>query len=147
MKQTTLDRLTASLKQYETDLANVEATLSMKAKTLAEALQEQATSSYFFDSRKAELKQLTRMLETERDKVRGTRFKHYTETYSRQLSERAINNYIDFDDEYLAVSELVNHTLELYDKYAAVVEAFSRRGFALRDYTTALVNSLHEVVI
>lgn len=147
MNATQIQLIRDSLAPYEDDLKRVEQQLGMKAKTLAEALREQSDLPYFYDARKSELKQIIKRLELQKDKIRGRKYQHYVETYSRQLSERAINNYIDFDDDYIAVAELATYVGELHDKFAAVVDAFTRRGFALRDFTSALVNSLHEVVI
>jgi len=147
MKTYSRDTIRDILEVYERDFAGIADHLTMKGKTLADSLREQGEKPIWYDTRKAELKRMVKYLERDIAKIRGQKHKHYLETYSRQLTERAINNYIDFDPEYLDATDLMHYASELYDKYSAAGEAFSKRGFALRDFTSALVASLHEVIL
>lgn len=135
------------LHQYEEDLSDVEDRLRMVAVTLKDALRAQGELSYYYDTRKAELKRMVKVVDIEVAKVRATKYRYYTEQYSRQLTDRAISNYVDFDPDYTSWALLAAATSALYDKYSAASEAVTKRGFALRDLTSALVASIQDTVI
>ena len=79
--------------------------------------------------------------------VRGKLFRQYTESYSRELSDRAKEKYIDHDKEYTDVYSVLIEVEELYEKYVAVVDAIRNRGFALRNLTDLAVNQLTDYTL
>lgn len=121
--------------------------LKIKGKSLEVAQQEQCAWPIFYEVRKAELKILVKHFNAEVSRVRGNLSRRFNENYSRQLGERMINSYIDAEDEYLKMNQLLLEVDELYEQYGAVCDAFTKRGFALRDLTTAKVNQLHTLPI
>lgn len=130
--------------QYEVDLEAAEANLKISGKTLDVALREQATWPIYYSQRRAELKSLMKYLDTKVSAVRGTIARRYVENYSRTLGERVMNSYIDAEPEYIKAYQLYLEIAELYEKYDSVCEAYTIRGFALRDLTTARVNSIQD---
>lgn len=124
---------------YEDALQQAREVLPIENKTLERAHKEQCAWIGYFDERRAELKTLVKYLMANESKVRGQLVRRYTERSTRALGERAMNSYIDSEAEYLAAHELLLEVEELYEKYTAVVEAFNKRGFALRDITAARV--------
>jgi hypothetical protein len=129
---------------YEQAFANITQDLAVKGKMLEVALREQASNSYYYESRKAELKVLLKYMDSQVAKVRGTLIRRYKENYSRDLGERQLNNYVDAETDYLTVYELYLECEELYEKYSAACDAFTKRGFALRDITNARCDSVHD---
>ena len=141
------EHLPAILAEYDDDLANVEGHLQVKGKTLEQALKEQASWPFWYDDRRAEVKALLKFMESKVQAVRGKLARQYVENYSRQLNERTMNAYIDSEAEYLSISQLYLEIDELYEKYTAVIDAFTKRGFALRDMTALRIHSMENVML
>lgn len=120
--------------------------LSLKGKLLEEALKDQGAWPIHYAYQKSELDSLVKYIGMEVDRVRSEAFRRY-ESYSRQLSDRTTDKYIDSDPEFLQYQELYLEVKELYEKVSAVVDAFTTRGFALRDITAIRVNQLHTTVL
>jgi len=133
------------LAEYNAELDRVPERLAIRGKTLAVAQQEQTAWPYYYEARRAELKTLVKYFDGQMSKVRGSLTRRFNENYSMKLGERQINAYIDNEKEYLSMLELYLEVNEIYEKYTAVADAFTKRGFALRDLTEAKVNQLHDL--
>lgn len=132
---------------YDAELQLAAERLRIQGKTLEIAQREQCSWPVWYEVRRVELKTLVKHFTAEVARVRGTLTKRYNENYSRQLGDRMMNSYIDAEAAYLSMNSLLLEVEELYEHYSAVCEAFTRRGFALRDLTTARVNQLHQLPI
>lgn len=132
---------------YEDGLAEVQDNLRLTGKLHDKALQEQATWPIYYSERRAELKTLMKYLDAQVYAVRGRLTRKYNENYSKQLGERMMNSYIDAEEEYLRMHELYLEVAELHDKYDAVVDAFDKRGFALRDLTSARIAQIQNATL
>lgn len=135
------------IEAYQDDLASIPANLNLKGKTLKQANLEHPTWYAFYDERRVELSIFSSLLETEVERTRGRLLKKYTENYSRELPERAKERYIDSEQAYIDVFKVYLIFKELQDKYAATVEAFKARGFALKNLVELAVNDLNERII
>lgn len=138
-------KLPELLEKYENMLSDAEEHLKIEGKNLEKANIEQAAWQSYYDERKVELNTLLKFFEARVDSTRGRLFQKYTETYSHDLSDRAKDKYIDHEDAYLTNYELYLEVKEMHDKYAAVVEAFKSRGFALRNIVQLRVAALEDV--
>lgn len=132
------------LKDYHSDLASVEQDIKVSGKTLEAANKEQASLLYYYDSRRVEIETITKLLDAKVQAVRGTLYKSYTETYKRDLGERAKDKYIDQEPEYWKYLEIYLEVKELLDKYKSVVDTFINRGYSLNNITRARVASVHD---
>ena len=141
------DNLPTILMGYMDDLDEAPGRLSIKGKNLEEALKEQGAWPILYANIKSELGILCKYMETEIDSIRSKSFIKYTEKHSRDLSDRAKDKYIDSEPEYLSYNELFLEVKELHEKSCAVVDAFTTRGFALRDITQIRINQLHTTVL
>lgn len=139
--------LPALIAEYEAEIDAAPERLTLKGKTLAEALKEQCSWPMFYEVRKAEVKTLVKYIEAQVEKVRGQLGRRYKDNLSLDVGERMLNSFINSEAEYLKVNELRLEVEELYEKYSAMDKAFDKRGFALRDMTTAKVNQLHDLPI
>lgn len=142
-----LENLPDLIAQYEKDIVSISDNLAVKGKMLHAAQKDQAQWPFYYDERRAELKIVLKYIQLRVDKVRGELLVKYNENYSRALPERIMQQYIDKEDKYLAVAELHLEVEEIYLKYDAAVEAFNKRGFAMRDVTTALQHQVHDTVL
>ena len=141
------ENLPAILQRYEEDIDEAEGRIKIQGKTLAVANREQAGWASYYDTRKVELKALVKLFESRVSSVRGRLFRKYTENASRELSDRAKDKYIDHDEEYTNIYDMLLEVEEIYEKMAAIVEAFKTRGYALRNLTDLVVNQLTDYSI
>lgn len=139
--------LPALIAVYEDAFNEVEDHLRLSGKVLDRALYEQSTYPIYYSQRRAELKTIMKFLDAQVASVRGRLTRKYNENYNPKLGERMMNSYIDAEEEYLKINELYLEVSELYDKYDAAVDAFDKRGFALRDLTTARVHSIQNATL
>lgn len=137
------ENLPPMLVEFDEHLLLATERLAVKGKIIEEALKEQAAWPIFYDQKLRELKTLLKYLDSRVAYVRGKLTRQYNENYSRELSERTRDKYIDNEDEYMSINELYLEIYELTEKYEAVVDAFKVRGFALRDITQLRINQIH----
>lgn len=138
-----LKNLPAVLASYDEDIEKAKEVLPIKGKTLDEAFKEQCAWPVYFYNKKAEVRTLLKYLEQQVAKVRGERFRAYVEQHSRELGERTIDKYINNEESFLMMDSLRLEVEEVYETFQGIVESFDKRGFALRDYTTARTNDFH----
>lgn len=134
------EKLPLIIAEYDAHLDEAQSRIAIKGKIIEEALKEQAAWPVFYDEKRRELNTLVKFLDARVSYVRGKLTRAYTEQYSRELSDRIKDKYIDNEDEYMSIYEVYLEVLELAEKYDAVVDAFKVRGFALRDVVTARVH-------
>lgn len=139
------ENLPTLLFEYHEDLDLAEKRLSLKGKTMEAALKDQAAWPIVYANMKAELDTILKYVALQVDRQRGIAYQRYTEQYSRELSDRAKERYIDQNEDYLKYQELYLEVQEVREKASAVVDAFTTRGFALRDLTQIRINQLHSV--
>lgn len=137
------------IEEYENliDEEEVAKKLQIRGKALETANTEQASWQFYFETRKAEIHSIVKWLEGKLAAVRGKYFKTYTEHYSRELSDRQKDKYIDNEKDVLDQLEVYLQVKELYEKYEAVCNAFKSRGFALRNITEIRIRSLEDTII
>ena len=144
---TSFERLNEVLSAYEADIDASPPRLQLKGKTLTKANEEQAGWYAYYDTKRVELKALVKYLETRVAATRGRLYRQYTEVYSRELSDRMKDKYIDHDVDYTTVQEVLIEVEEVYEKMHVVTEAFKTRGFALRNLTDIVVNQVSDYTI
>lgn len=135
------------LGDYINDLATAEADLKIEGKSLEKANRENASLKYYYKQRLVELNTLTKYFEQEIDRVRGKLFKSLTEGSNRELSDRAKDKYIDNEQAFLDINEIYLEVKELRDDFEAIVDAFTDRGYALKNITEARIAQLEDVLL
>lgn len=139
MSRIELTDIPSLVAQYEEDLSSYTENLTITGKTLERALKEQPTWSAYYGEKLVELDILVKYMEAQVKRVRGKLVVQYNENYNPALSERMMDKYIDKEPEYLSIYDFMLEIKGIRDKYELVLEAFNRRGFALRDLTAARV--------
>lgn len=135
--------LPSVLAAYEAGLNDAATELAIKGKILEHAQRDHISHLAYYAERHAELKSLLKYMDLRVSEVRGSLIRRFIENHSRQLGDRLLNNYVDAEPDYLAAYKLMLDVQEMTDKYGAVVDAFEKRGFLLRDITTARVHDVH----
>lgn len=133
--------------EYEQYLIGYENNLQIKTKTLELALKEQASWVAYYGEKKNELKTIVNYLDIQLNRVRSVLYAQYNEAHSRALTDRAIDKYIDREPEYIAMWELHAEVKEVLDKYEMILDAFNRRGFALRDLTASRIAMVNDYTL
>lgn len=141
------DKLPDVLSQYDEDIASAQERLAVRGKTIEEALKEQTAWPVFYDQKRRELNTLVKYMDGRCNAIRGKLYRGYTENYSRELSDRVKDKYIDNEQEYLSMYEIYLEIYELAEKYEAIVDAFKVRGFALRDVVVARTNAFYDATL
>ena len=135
------------LVEYDEDIAKASERLTLIGKSGHQAQKEQCAWPAYYGMRKAEVNKLLKYVGARVEAVRTSLYRRYNEVSSRVLSDRVIDKYIDGEEEYLKIHEVYLEIEELRDKLAAVCDAYSLRGFSLRDWTTLKVNQLQDDLI
>ena len=138
--------LPAELSAYQQDITEAERRLTMKGKTGTEAIQEQPGWLAYYGTRKAEAGKLLKYLDARVEGCRSTLIRNY-ENYSRALSDRMVDKYVDNEPEYLSYLELYLEVKEIHESLDAIHNAFIARGFSLRDWTALKVVQMQNDVI
>lgn len=133
--------------EYSKILDEAPSALTMKGKTIEQCLKEQASEPIVYADIKAELETIHKGLNKSLDALRSRLYRQYVEKYTRALSDRAIDKFIDGDDDVNAYLDLIIMVKEQLDRSSAVLNAFDTRGFALRDVTQIRINQLHKTLL
>ena len=143
-----IEKILDSLEPYEKELELVESRLSMRGKSLGEAQKEQAAWPIFYAVKRVELGTMSKRLSFRIAAIRGRLHQFLQSAESIASSERQIEKFIDANEEFLAANELFLHVEELYKKYNEILtNGFDKRGFALRDFTQARINDIHNEIL
>lgn len=142
-----LCKLPDILAEYENEFNEALTRIKIDNKTLAVANKENPSWLLFYSARRSELYVILKYIESQVERTRGKLFKSYTESSSRDLSDRAKDKYIDQETAYLNKHELYLEIKELYDKFDSVVEAFRARGFALNNLTKLRIADLENETV
>lgn len=142
-----LENLPAIVKRYKESMVNCEDKIALKGKRLEHANREQASFLFFYDQRRAELKTILDFIDARVKRVRGDIFRRYTEKSNFDLSDRAKEQYINRDAEYLDTYELYLMIKEIFDKYCAIVDAFKARAYALNNITKIKTSNIEDDII
>lgn len=132
---------------YEEVFAAAETNLVLKGKTLREANREQCTWLSYYDQQQVELSIYVKLLTLETERIRGKLTKKYCEHYNKDLGERVISKYVDHEAEYIEAVKIQLMFEELRGKYASLVEAFTARGYSLKNLTDLTIAVMEESVI
>jgi hypothetical protein len=135
------------VEEYEEHLSDAPNRLAIKGKTLQQANVEHAQWMFFYDQKRIELYILKKHMEKEVARVRGKLWVQYTEVHTRELNARDKDNYINQEKSFLNKDELMLIVQELHDKYAALVDAYKSRGYALNNIVKLRTSSIENDVI
>lgn len=135
------------LEPFFVAIDNVKERLNLKGKSIAQANQDQVSWQVFYDEQRIELNSLVKHFQIKLEAEKGRLWKIYTEKHSRELNNHDKNHYINSNETYIVYKQLLLEVQEIYDKYAAICDAYKTRGFALRNLTELYVNSLQDVIL
>ncbi len=135
----------ALIVKYSSELAELDSRVKIEGKPLGVANREQAGWYTFYDARRVELKAIGDHIEDDIKRVRSKLYKKYKEGYQVDLSTTEIEKYINGEPAYLKRRSIWLEIKELEEKYKGAVDTFVQRGYALRNITSLVVESMDQV--
>lgn len=133
--------------KYTNELAEFENRVKIEGKPLGTANREQPAWYAFYDARRVELKSIADHIEDDMKRVRSKLYRKYKEGYNVDLSTTEIDKYINGEEAYLKRKAIWLEVKELEEKYRSAVETIVHVGYALRNITNLVIESMDNVEI
>ena len=137
----------AALDYYNQLLSRAEHDINLKNKSLQQANVEQVSYLAYYDQIKVDLKSIHDHIELMVNKVKGQRWREFTEKSSIDLTARDKENYINQDANYCTHLELYLVVKEVYTRASSIVDTFINRGYALNNITRARCSDVHDSLL
>jgi hypothetical protein len=78
-----------------------------------------------------DLEAVLKWLNTRSDKNRSDHYRRYLERYNRELSDRAIEKYIDGEADIVSMNDLINEVALIRNRYLAVIKGLEAKGYMM----------------
>lgn len=117
------------------DYFNTELEKSQKESRILGSLERNAQDlsgimTYRF-SQLQEVEAILKHLNIRYDKMRSDHYRKYLERYNRQLSDRAIEKYIDGEDDIVGMATIINEVGLLRNRYLALIKGLDIKQFQI----------------
>lgn len=86
--------------------------------------------SYRFDQLQ-EIEAILKYLNIRYEKMRSDHYRRYLERYNRELSDRAIEKYIDGEDDIVNMSTIINEVSLVRNRYLALIKGLEQKSFSI----------------
>lgn len=129
--------------QLEEEFEQAKNALFFRGKTLTEANNDQAQWPIYVNERYGELKNISKKLQGVVDMVRGDIARELKGGTAFDVG-RDIAKFIDRDERFLAANETLLMFDELLEKYQALSDAWTTRGYAVRNKVDILVHEIKD---
>lgn len=80
-----------------------------------------------------ELEATLKHLNIRYDKIRSDHYRRYLERYNRELSDRAIEKYIDGESDIQDMQDLINEVALVRNRYLAVIKAMESKSYSINN--------------
>jgi hypothetical protein len=100
-----------------------------------------------FEYRFSQLQEIEAILEhlnIELRRLRGTKFKHFTEHYNRALTSRDAEKYIDGDSDVADMDSIVNEFALVRNKFIGITKALDSKQFQVSNVTRLRVAGMED---
>lgn len=123
-----LGELPAAINYYsnEIDRAAKETRLLGRIETACQEISGNMAERY---GQLQEVEAILKYLNIQYDKTRSRHYKKYLETYNRELSDRAIEKYLDGTDEVVEMAELVNEMALVRNRYLGIIKSLEIKNY------------------
>jgi len=92
-----------------------------------------------------EIEAILKHLNVRYDKMRSDHYRRYLERYQRDLSDRAIEKYIDGEDDIVNMSVLINEVSLIRNKYLALMKGLEIKHYQIGNITKLRVVGMEDV--
>ena len=147
LSESALDNIVTLLPQYEKKIEEAAPIFEMNGKKLEEILKIVAHSQFSYDKSFHELKALESWLENIKEKKIAKLWKKYIEGYSKVLSSRDVQAYINGEKEIVELNEIIIEVTLLKNQFAAVIESIKQLGWMVGNITKLRIAEMQEAVL
>jgi hypothetical protein len=133
--------------KYEGFIEQAEPHFNIDGKKLEEVCRTLPKHIVVYDRFYQEMKSLEEWLMIRREKIQSRLWKKFLEGYSRALSSKDIQMYIQGDPEYVEFTEIIVEVSNIKAKMQSIVKAFEQMGWMLAHVTKLRVAELQDVVL
>jgi hypothetical protein len=92
-----------------------------------------------------EIEAILKHLNVKYDKMRSDHYRKYLERYQRDLSDRAIEKYIDGEEDIVSMSVLINEVGLIRNKYLALMKGLEIKHYQIGNITKLRVVGMEDV--
>lgn len=92
-----------------------------------------------------EIEAILKHLNVRYDKMRSDHYRRYLERYQRDLTDRAIEKYIDGEDDIVNMSILINEVSLIRNKYLALMKGLEIKHYQIGNITKLRVVGMEDV--
>ena len=94
-----------------------------------------------------EIEAVLKHLNVKYDRMRSNHYRRYLERYNRELSDRAIEKYIDGEQDIVDMSELINEIALVRNQYLGIIKALEAKGFMVGHIVKLRVVGLNDSIL
>ena len=94
-----------------------------------------------------EIEAVLKHLNVKYDRMRSNHYRRYLERYNRELSDRAIEKYIDGEQDIVDMSELINEIALVRNRYLGVIKGLEAKGFMVGHIVKLRVVGLNDSIL
>lgn len=91
-----------------------------------------------------ELEAILKLLNIKYDKIRSDHYRRYLERYQRELTDRAIEKYIDGEDDVIGMSTLINEVALVRNKYLALIKGLDVKQFQISNIVRLRIQGMED---
>jgi hypothetical protein len=101
-------------------------------------------TAYRFDQLQ-EIEAILKYVTILHDRVRAIEYKKFNEHYNKDLNDRAINQYIDGQQDVIDMMILINDVALIRNKYIALTKALDQKGWMISHITKIRCSGLEDI--
>lgn len=142
-----LDKIIPILAKYEEKIAAAEPIFILEGRRIEEISRTLPHHQSSYDQSHQEIKALEDWIQNIKEKKVGKLWKKYNEGYSRALSARDIQAYINSDQEIVDLNQILIEATVIKNKLGAIVEALKQIGWMLKSITALRVAEMQDAIL
>ncbi len=116
-------------------------------KLLEDVAKNHSKNLYNFSKRFHDLKSMEDIVKVRIDEIESAHWRKYTEKYSRALSTRDIQAYIQGESDYVAMYEVLLEVVHVKKQYEAVVETLKNMSWMINNITKIRIEQMEMVML
>lgn len=94
-----------------------------------------------------DIEAVLKFLEIRYDKMRSAHYRRYLERYNRELSDRAIEKYIDGEQDIVDMQDIRNEVALIRNKYLSLTKGLENKSFMIGHITRLRVVGINDAVL
>lgn len=135
------------LAKFEEKIAAAEPIFKLEGRRLEEIMRTLPHYQSSYDQSLQEVKGLEDWVTTIKDKKVGKLWKKFTEGYSRQLTARDIQAYINADQEIVDLNQIIIEVVVIKNNLAAIVDSIRQIGWMTGSITKLRIAEMQDTIL